>query len=72
MAVYPRLKIFPLVWGKVWGNSGFLRKRGYDFHRNLLILLVRPARFELATYGFVVYFLASHWPSRDFIKLHHY
>ncbi len=31
-----------------------LRKKGLTKLANPLILLVRPARFELATYGFVV------------------
>ena len=29
-----------------------ITKKGYDVNRNPLFLLVRPARFERATYGF--------------------
>ena len=40
--------------GKIWVKMGAKIKRGRECLANPLILLARPARFELATYGFVV------------------
>jgi len=51
--------------GTEWGQIRVEIKRGYRTKSLTLDLMVRPARFELATYGFVV--ITPEFP--NFLKL---